>query len=196
MEMMVYTTTQSGAVVAAPTFSLPEEIGGTRNWDYRFTWIRDSSFVIYALIRIGMLGEADAYMEFINKRCKDANADGSLQIMYGIRGEKLLTEYTLDHLDGYRGSKPVRIGNGAYNHLQLDIYGELLDGAYLFNKFGSPISYDMWCSLRKLVNYVCDNWEREDMSIWEVRNQKRHFIYSKVMCWVAVDRGKYYKLIT
>jgi GH15 family glucan-1,4-alpha-glucosidase len=134
--------------------------------------------------------EAEAYMKFMEGCFANSNPDGSLQIMYGIRGETELKEIELSHLDGYRGSKPVRIGNGAYNHIQLDIYGELLDAAYLFNKHGPPISYDMWCSLRKLVNYVCANWKRPDMSIWEVRSEKRNFLYSKIMCWVAVDRGK------
>ncbi|RKP04866.1 glycosyl hydrolase, partial [Thamnocephalis sphaerospora] len=179
----------TGAVVAAPTFSLPEAIGGRRNWDYRFTWVRDTSFTVYALIRLGLVDEAEAYMGFMERCFASANPDGSLQIMYGLRGEKELTEQELPHLSGYRCSKPVRIGNGAYDHLQLDIYGELLDAAYLFNKFGPPISYDMWCSLRKLVNYVCDHWNTPDMSIWEVRSQEQHFTYSKVMCWVAVDRG-------
>lgn len=110
--------------------------------------------------------------------------------MYSIDGIKRLDETELTHLDGYRGSRPVRIGNGAYDHLQLDIYGELMDGIYLYNKYGSPISYDMWCSVRKLANYVCANWNQPDMSIWEVRGRKQHFTYSLVMCWVAIDRGK------
>lgn len=109
--------------------------------------------------------------------------------MYSIDGAKKLEEYELDHLDGYRSSRPVRVGNGAYDHLQLDIYGELLDGIYLYNKYGSPISYDMWCSVRKLVNHVCENWNVPDMSIWEVRGRKQQFTYSLVMCWVALDRA-------
>lgn len=110
--------------------------------------------------------------------------------MYSIHGEKRLEEYELNHLDGYRSSRPVRIGNGAYDHLQLDIYGELLDGIYLYNKYGAPVSYSMWCSVRKLVNYVCDNYKQPDMSIWEVRGKKQNFTYSRIMCWVAIDRGK------
>jgi GH15 family glucan-1,4-alpha-glucosidase len=110
--------------------------------------------------------------------------------MYSIDGVKRLDEVDLLHLDGYRESKPVRVGNGAYDHLQLDIYGELMDGIYLYNKYGSPISYDMWCSVRKLADYVCENWNVPDMSIWEVRGRKQQFTYSLVMCWVALDRGK------
>ncbi|KAJ6546621.1 glycoside hydrolase family 15 protein [Mycena sp. CBHHK59/15] len=146
LKLLIYEPT--GAAVASPTFSLPEFIGGTRNWDYRASWIRDSSFTLYALIRLGFTKEADAYMEFIFDRLRDKNPDGSLQIMYTIHGGKDLEEIELTHLDGHKGSKPVRIGNGAADHLQLDIYGEL-----------------------------------------EVRNKKRHFTYSKVMLWVAIDRG-------
>ncbi|PKK78403.1 Six-hairpin glycosidase [Rhizophagus irregularis] len=187
LKLLTYEPT--GAVVASPTFGLPEEIGGPRNWDYRYTWIRDSAFTVYALMRLGMVQETERYMKYMEERCQDLNPDGSLNIMYSIDGEKKLTEVELTHLDGYRSSKPVRIGNGAYDHLQLDIYGELLDAVYLYNKYGSPLSYDMWQSIRKLVNYVCDNWEKEDMSIWEVRGKKQNFTYSKIMCWVAVDRG-------
>lgn len=129
-------------------------------------------------------------MKFVEDRCNDLNEDGSLNIMYSIDGAKKLEEYELDHLEGYRSSRPVRIGNGAYDHLQLDIYGELMDGIYLYNKYGSPISYDMWCSVRKLANHVCENWDVPDMSIWEVRGRKQQFTYSLVMCWVALDRGK------
>lgn len=112
--------------------------------------------------------------------------------MYSIDGVKRLEEYELPHLEGYRSSAPVRVGNGAYDHLQLDIYGELMDGIYLYNKYGTPISYDMWCSVRKLTDHVCDNWNVPDMSIWEVRGRKQQFTYSLVMCWVAIDRGTLY----
>ena len=180
----------TGAIVAAPTCSLPEELGGQRNWDYRYTWIRDAAFTLYALLHgIGSTEEAKRFMDWIEARCHELNPDGSLQIMYGIDGRHTLTEETLDHLEGYKGSGPVRIGNGAYGQVQLDIYGELLDAVYLYNKYGDPISYDFWTHLRQLVNWVCDNWQRTDDGIWEVRSGPQHFVYSKVMCWVAVDRA-------
>ncbi|TFL03139.1 glycoside hydrolase family 15 protein [Pterulicium gracile] len=187
LKLLIYEPT--GAVVASPTFSLPEYIGGTRNWDYRYSWIRDASFTLYALLRLGFTYEADAYMEFIFQRLRDKNPDGSIQIMYTIHGGKDLEEIELEHLDGHRGSKPVRIGNGAADHLQLDIYGELLDCIYLGQKFGKPLSYDDWVLVRELVDFVVSNVNRPDLSIWEVRNKERHFTYSKVMLWVAIDRG-------
>ena len=179
----------TGAIVAAPTCGLPESIGGERNWDYRYTWIRDAAFTVYALLRIGFTEEAAQFMHWLEARCHELSPDGSLQIMYGIDGRHTLDEEILDHLEGYRGSRPVRIGNGAYKQLQLDIYGELMDSVYLFNKWRSPISYDLWSELRRLVNWVCDNWHRPDEGIWEVRGGQQHFVYSKLMCWVAVDRG-------
>lgn len=187
LKLLIYEPT--GAVVASPTFSLPEFIGGTRNWDYRASWIRDASFTLYALIRLGFTREADAYMEFIYDRLKDKNPDGSLQIMYTIHGEKLFPEMELTHLDGHKGSKPVRIGNGAIDHIQLDIYGELMDCIYLGQKFGKPLSYDIWVAVRDLVDFVVAHYNDPDLSIWEVRNKKRHFTYSKIMMWVAIDRG-------
>lgn len=179
----------TGAILASPTCSLPERVGGERNWDYRYTWIRDAAFTLYGLLRIGFTEEAARFIEWLEACSHDPNPDGSLQIVYGIDGRKDLTEETLDHLEGYKGSSPVRIGNGAHDQLQLDIYGELMDSVYLYNKYGTPISYDFWVELRELLNWVCDNWQRKDEGIWEVRGGRRHFVYSKLMCWVALDRG-------
>ena len=179
----------TGAIVAAPTCSLPETLGGGRNWDYRYTWIRDAAFTIYAFLRIGFTEEAAQFMRWIEQRCRELDGPGPLGIMYGIDGRTTLSEEVLDHLEGYRGSRPVRIGNAAFGQLQLDIYGELMDAVYLHNKYATPISYDLWRSLRPLSDWVCDNWQREDEGIWEVRGGPRHFVYSKLMCWVALDRA-------
>ncbi|KAK5629955.1 hypothetical protein RRF57_005670 [Xylaria bambusicola] len=173
LKMLTYEPT--GAIVAAPTFSIPEAIGGVR-------WVRDSSFTIYIFLRMGFTDEADAYMGFISDRFQTSlTEDGALPIMFTIRGATEIPEYELGHLDGYKGSKPVRIGNGATSHRQFDIYGELMDGIYLYNKYGKPVSWDTWVSVRKMLE--------PDMSIWEVRNNKQHFVYSKIMLWVAFDRG-------
>jgi GH15 family glucan-1,4-alpha-glucosidase len=181
----------TGAIVAAPTTSLPEAIGGVRNWDYRYTWVRDAAFTLYGLLRVGFTREAARFMAWIEARCHELDpADGeSLGIMYSLDGRRDLPEKTLDHLEGYRGSRPVRIGNGAHHQLQLDIYGALLDAVYLYNKYGTPISYDLWSELRRLVDWVCENWQQADEGIWEVRGGRQQFVYSKLMCWVAVDRA-------
>lgn len=189
LTLKMLTSRKYGSIVAAPTFGLPEEIGGVRNWDYRYTWIRDGSFTLYALIRLGYTEEAGNFMRWIEDRCRDLNPDGSLQVMYGLDGTKKLTETELSHLEGYKGSSPIRIGNGAYGQLQLDIYGELMDSVYLYDKFGDAISIDLWLSLTRLLDWVCKNWKKKGMGIWEVRGRPQKFLYSRLMCWVALDRG-------
>jgi GH15 family glucan-1,4-alpha-glucosidase len=178
----------SGAIVAAPTCSLPEEIGGERNWDYRYSWIRDSAFTVYALLRIGFTEEAKAFMEWLMKRIAELKV-GELKPVYRLDGQEVTREEILDSFEGYMRSKPVRIGNAASDQLQLDIYGAMMDSVYLYNKHASPISYDLWTSLRRLLNWVSENWSLPDSGIWEMRNSPQHFVYSRMMCWVALDRG-------
>ncbi len=189
LTLKLLTSRRHGSLVAAATFGLPERIGGERNWDYRFTWIRDSSFTLYALLRLGYTEEARGFMDWIEARCGELGPDGSLQIMYGLDGRHRLEEKILRHFEGYRGSSPVRIGNAAYDQLQLDIYGELMDSVYLYDKYGSPISIDLWENLVRLIDWVCRNWRRKDEGIWEVRGGRHEFLYSRLQCWVAVDRA-------
>jgi GH15 family glucan-1,4-alpha-glucosidase len=176
----------TGALVAAPTTSLPETPGGERNWDYRYTWIRDSTFILWALDTLNFDWEADDFFSFI---ADVAGGASDLQIMYGIGGERQLTEQTLDHLEGYEGSRPVRIGNGAYDQEQHDMWGALLDSFYLHTRSRDRVDERVWPILVRQVEQAIAKWQEPDRGIWEVRGEPKHFTSSKVMCWVALDRG-------
>jgi GH15 family glucan-1,4-alpha-glucosidase len=180
---------EHGSLIAAPTFSLPEQIGGVRNWDYRFTWLRDATFTLYALIRLGFVEETEGFIAWLKDRLIDDAERGPLQVLYGIDGRQQLDELTLDHLRGYEHSRPVRIGNAAYQQLQLDIYGEMMDSIYLANKYGDPISYAGWQGVQRILEWLAKNWQRPDEGIWEVRGGAREFLHSRLMCWVAFDRA-------
>lgn len=186
--LKLMTAKKYGSIIAAATFGLPEKLGGNRNWDYRYTWLRDAAFSLYALIRLGFTKEAGEFIQWMETKCPDIKKPGELGLMYSIGGKKHLAEKKLLQFEGYKRSSPVTIGNDAYKQLQLDIYGELIDSIYLYNKYGESISHDLWDHLTGQVNWLCDHWEQPDHGIWEIREGKQEFLYSRLMCWVAIDR--------
>ncbi|PST83840.1 glucoamylase [Pedobacter yulinensis] len=183
--LKLLTSAEFGSVVAAPTFGLPEILGGSRNWDYRYTWIRDAAFTMYAFLRLGFNDEATAFIDWIFSLCKNTD----LQLVYTIDGKPGPKEKTLKQFRGYRDSAPVRIGNDAASQLQIDIYGELIDTIYIYDKSHKPITFEFWQLIEKQVQCVIKNWKKPDHGIWEIRSTKKEFLHTRLMCWVAMDRA-------
>ena len=182
---------EHGSMVAAPTFSLPEQPGGNLNWDYRYTWIRDASFSMYALIELGFRQEAEAYIRWIEKICHDMRDKQTLlSIMYQQDGTTTaLEEKELTYLEGYRGASPVRVGNQAYQQTQLDVYGELMNAVYLYDQRCEPVSHQLWKDIARLLSWLADHWREKDQGIWEERGEPQSFLYSRLMEWVAFERA-------
>ncbi|KQM93923.1 glucoamylase [Sphingomonas sp. Leaf22] len=189
LALKLLTSARHGSIAAAATFGLPEATGAGRNWDYRATWIRDASFTVYAFLRLGYVAEAERFNRWAADRVMAAGPDDPIRIMYAIDGSEAADEQELPHLAGYAGSRPVRIGNAAHAQSQLDIFGELLDSVYLSNKYGPAISHDGWQHLRGIIDHVIAHWQEPDAGIWEMRGEPRHFLHSRLMCWVALDRA-------
>jgi GH15 family glucan-1,4-alpha-glucosidase len=189
LALKLLTSREHGSIIAAATFGLPESAGGKRNWDYRYTWVRDAAFTTYAFLRLGYTNEAAAFMRWLSNRAISSGGTGELHVMYSVDGQHSLPEIELKHLRGYQGSRPVRIGNAASSQLQLDIYGAIIDAVYLSDKYGEQLPWRGWNGICRSVSWVLKNWKKPDQGMWEIRGARKQFLHSRLMCWVALDRA-------